>query len=190
MANVMPPNLYALRFARARGQSSPSKNTLVPNTSTCGPKWLATSAPTIAPSAVPRMRCQESVSAAPNDDYVITRVVRAAQYVSGRRNKRATSTEATAATAVRAECTSITQPTQPTGPCLSPAIFFLHHPPTVTSCIGPDAYTRQASVQKNQAISVDSKGVLRRLNHLKSTLTKKWGGGRSSSFMQYLLSSG
>src|SRR6266481_7960965 len=38
----------------------------------------------------------------------------------------------------------------PAGPCLSLAIFFLHHPPTVTSCIGPGAYTGQASVQESR----------------------------------------
>src|SRR5258708_32617081 len=102
-------------------------NTLAPNTRTCGPKCLATIAPTTAPSAVPTKRCQDTFSAAPSDDCVITMVVIDAQYASGRRNKRATSTEATTATAVRAECTSITQPPQTAGPSLSSVIFFLPH---------------------------------------------------------------
>ena len=56
-------------------------------------------------SAVPTKRCKETVNAAPSDDCAITTVVIGAQYVSGSRNKRDTSTETTAATAVRAECT-------------------------------------------------------------------------------------
>jgi len=46
------------------------------------------------------------VSAAPNDDWVITRVVIGAQYTSGSRSNRAANSDATAATAVRAECTN------------------------------------------------------------------------------------
>jgi hypothetical protein len=52
------------------------------------------------------MRRQETANAAPNDDCVMTKVVIGAQYASGSRNSRATSTEPTAATAVRAECTT------------------------------------------------------------------------------------
>src|SRR6266404_2662360 len=59
------------------------------------------------PSAPRReARCRETVSAAPKDDWVITRVVIGAQYASGSRNNRAASSDATAATAVRAECTN------------------------------------------------------------------------------------
>src|SRR5271166_4556435 len=80
-------------------------NTLVPNTTTCGPTQLATIAPTAAPSAVPTKRCHETANAAPSDDCTITRVVIGAQYAAGSRSKRPASTEATAATAVRTECT-------------------------------------------------------------------------------------
>src|SRR5882762_3814302 len=114
IVRVTPPNRYALRSERAKVQSSPRMNTLVPNTNIRGPEWLATIAPTSAPSAVPTRRCQETDSAAPRDDCVITRVVTPAQYVSGSRNNRAASTEATAATAVRAECTKTGHPVQPT----------------------------------------------------------------------------
>jgi len=106
IARVTPPNRYALRSERATAQSNPRMNTAAPNTSAFRPKWLATIAPTAAPSAVPRKRCRETASAAPNDDCVMTRVVIGAQYASGSRNKRATSTETTAASAVRAECTT------------------------------------------------------------------------------------
>src|SRR6266404_3970057 len=59
------------------------------------------------PSAPRReARCRETVSAAPKDDWVLTRVVIGAQYASGSRNNRAASSDATAATAVRAECTN------------------------------------------------------------------------------------
>ena len=54
------------------------------------------------------------MSAAPNDDCVITRVVIGAQYASCSRNNRATSSEAIAATAVRAECTTTGQPARAT----------------------------------------------------------------------------
>jgi hypothetical protein len=93
-------------------------------------------------------RCQDTFSAAPSDDCAITMVVIGAQYASGSRNKRATSNETTAATAVRAECTNIIQPPQLAGPCLSPTIFFLHHPNTVASCTGLRLYPGPASVQK------------------------------------------
>lgn len=106
IANVTPPNRYALRSERVTAQSNPRMNRPAPNTSTFGPKSVATIAPNIAPSAVPIRRSQETLSAAPNDDCVITKVVIGAQYGSGSRNDRATSSETTAATAVRAEWTT------------------------------------------------------------------------------------
>lgn len=80
---------------------------LTPRTNTRGPKYVAAIAPTAAPNAVPTNRSHETVSAAPSDDCVITKVVIAAQYASGSRSKRATRTETIAAAAVRAECTRI-----------------------------------------------------------------------------------
>ena len=70
-----------------------------------GPNYVAAIAPTAAPSAAPTKRSHETLSAAPSDDCVITRVVIAAQCVSGSWNRRATRTETIAATAVRADCT-------------------------------------------------------------------------------------
>ena len=95
----------------------------MPNTRTCGAKWLATIAPTAAPSNVPTKRCQETVSAAPNDDCVITTVVIGAQYACGSRNNPAASNEATATAAVRTECTKTGHPVH-----LTPALAIASHP--------------------------------------------------------------
>src|SRR5215471_10143736 len=102
--SVTPPNRYALRSERIAVLSNPRMNTAAPKVSTFGPNWLATIAPTTAPSAVPTKRCQETLNAAPKDDCVMTSVVIGAQYASGSLNILATNSEVTAATAVRAEC--------------------------------------------------------------------------------------
>jgi hypothetical protein len=65
-----------------------------------------------APMAVPRRRFAEIFNAAPSEDCVTTRVVTAAQYVSGNRARRATSKEITAAAAVRTACATVGQPDQ------------------------------------------------------------------------------
>src|SRR5580700_10468985 len=114
MATAIPPNRYALQSAFTIQQTSPRRNTLIPNKTTFAPNRLAALAPTAAPSAVPRNRCQDTLRAAPSDDCVITRVVIGAQYASCSLNNRATRKEATAAKAVRAECTTIGHPAQPT----------------------------------------------------------------------------
>jgi hypothetical protein len=112
-AIVIPPKRYALRSARNTAKTSPSTNTPTPNTSALPPKRLPTIAPTTAPIAVPKNRCQETVSAPPSDVCAITRVVIGAQYASCNRNILATSNEAIAATAVRADCTTADHPIHP-----------------------------------------------------------------------------
>ena len=76
----------------------------------------------------------------------MTKVVIGAQYASGSRNSRATSTEPTAATAVRAECTTTGNAARSTAP--HPNLLVIGKtPPSASSYsrIGPTKLNRRAN---------------------------------------------
>src|SRR4029077_7123577 len=105
-ARVTPPNRYAVGSDRAIAHAGPRMNMLAPKANRLGPSRLATIAATMAPSAVPTRSCQDTMSAALSEDWATTRVAIGAQWASGSRNSRATSSDATAVTAVRPERTT------------------------------------------------------------------------------------